>query len=843
MRNERLSALRAVLLSSCFLYPGLALAQESEEEIVVTGRRAADRAAIENKREADNQVDQVRSDDVGRLPDQNVAEALRRLPGLSVANDQGEGRYLTVRGVSPDLLNVTLNGQTAGVAEPEARQVKLDDIPSGLIGAVTVVKTLTPDLDANAIAGSANIETVSALDRTGPFGTFRGAYGYNDLNEDNPYEADVSFGTQFGANNQFGVVLALNHSRRVLGSENMQAGGSWEEVDGFDMPLEQAFRQYITERERSGAVLNLDWRPNNNMKTFLRFMYAEYGDSEARPHFGIELDDGALSNQSAAGGDFADATGVRALRSRTEDTSTLTISTGGEFDIGQNWLNIEATFTQADKRDPNRDEWIFETDDILTGSYTTAGMFQFSPDAAAFDPDEYEFDETSYENRRAQEDMFQLRIDYRMPIGFGDNSNIQFGAKYLSRERTSDIDAMIYDGFDGPDILLSQFLGSPITSVFDGRYPFGPMVSRSAADAFFRANQADFELDEEASIGDSLAGDYRVEEQILAGYFMSTLRFGDLTLIPGVRVERTESDYAAKAVLDTYTLADIDNDYDTFGSQSYTDWFPGLNVRYNVGDNLVLRGAITRAIGRPNYEQLAPITIVNTADNEVEMGNPNLEPLRSTNFDVALEYYLSEGSILSVAGFYKEIDDPIYFANVVESGTYAGQALVDAEVTRPVNAQSATVWGVELNFQYELSMLPGLLDGLSVGASMTFVQSEAEGIPGRPGETLPLANQSDRVATAHLSYERNGWAARIAYTYRSEYLLEPGEDTYTDIYVDNFEQWDARVSYSITPQATVFLEGSNLNDEPFQMYQGARVRRDEVERYGWTARTGVQLRF
>src|SRR3546814_7693959 len=145
-------------------------------------------------------------DDVGRLPDQNVAETLRRLPGLSVANDQGEGRYLTVRGVSPDLLNVTLNGQTAAAPEPDSRQVKLDDIPSGLIGAVTVVKTLTPDLDANAIAGSANIETVNAFDRSKTFVTATGAVGYNHLGKTPPVEGYISFGTLFGPDKQFGIV-------------------------------------------------------------------------------------------------------------------------------------------------------------------------------------------------------------------------------------------------------------------------------------------------------------------------------------------------------------------------------------------------------------------------------------------------------------------------------------------------------------------------------------------------------------------------------------------------------------------------------------------------------------
>lgn len=848
MRAYRSRALRAVLLSSCFMSPGLALAQTPATEttvgeIVVTGRRAADRAALENKRNTDGQVDQVRSDDVGRLPDQNVAEALRRLPGLSVANDQGEGRYLTVRGVSPDLLNVTLNGQTAAGPEPESRQVKLDDIPSALIGAVTVVKTLTPDMDANAIAGSANIETLSAFDRNRTFGNLRGAYGYNDINGENPYEFDASFGTIFGPDRQFGMVLAVNFSSRILGSENLQAGGSREEVNGFDVPLEYTIREYVTERERAGAVANFDWRPSDRTRAFLRLIYSSYGDSEARPGFSLELDEDEITNQTATSGDFAEADSVRALRSRTEDTSTFTASVGAEFEIGESELNIEATFSRADKKDPNRDEWIFEGGGV-SGAYDLRGeLFRFSPDASAFDASEYEFAETSYENRTAVEDLYQARIDYRMPLAWGDDSSLKFGAKIVDREKSSDTDAVIYDGFAGPDLTLDMVQGSDIKSIFDGRYPFGPTISRPAADAFFAANEALFEIDEEGTIGDSLASDYLIKERILAAYVMATLKMGDWTVIPGVRVEQTESEYAAKAVLDTYTLADVDNDYDTFGSQSYVDWFPGVNVRYDVGENLVLRGAVTTAIGRPNYEQLAPITVVNTADNEVSLGNPDLEPLRSTNLDAAVEYYLGDRGILSAAVFYKAIDNPIYFATTTETGTFGGQALVDAEVTRPVNAEKATVSGIEFNAQYELSFLPSPFDGFSVGASMTFVDSEAEGIPGRVGETLPLANQSDRVASAQLSYEKGNFSGRVAYTHRSSYLLEPGEEAGEDFFIDDFNQWDARVSYKFTSMATVFLEGSNLNDEPNRIYQGVSRRVDENERYGWSVRTGLQLVF
>ncbi|NLB57984.1 MAG: TonB-dependent receptor plug domain-containing protein, partial [Gammaproteobacteria bacterium] len=259
MRTLRRNALfKALLASQCALLPvGATLAQQAEppkeaaeavelDRITVTGRRAADRLAIDDKRAADGQVDAIRSDDVGRLPDQNVAEAVRRLPGVSTVNDQGEGRYLTVRGVSPDLLNVTLNGQTAAAPEPDGRQVKLDDIPSALIGGVTVSKTLTPDMDANAIAGQVNIETVSAFDRNRSFGSARVAYGHYDLNGENPYEYDGSLGGVFGADNQFGAVVAFNRSDRRIGSQNIQNPGDWIEVDDQIVPEGVELRQYNT---------------------------------------------------------------------------------------------------------------------------------------------------------------------------------------------------------------------------------------------------------------------------------------------------------------------------------------------------------------------------------------------------------------------------------------------------------------------------------------------------------------------------------------------------------------------------------------------------------------------
>lgn len=843
MKSVGRAALGTLLLTSCLALPGVAWAQE--EEIVVTGRRAADRAALEDKREADNQIDAVHADDVGRLPDQNVAEAVRRLPGITTQNDQGEGRYLTVRGVSPDLLNVTLNGQTAAAPEPESRQVKLDDIPSALIGAVTVSKTLTPDLDANAIAGQVNIETLTAFDRNRNFLSGRFAYGYSDINESNPYEADVSFGGLFGPSRQFGAVFALNYSLRELSPHNIQNTGDWIDVGGEMVPEGLEIRRYDTERQRTGAVANFDWRPNNNSEMFLRFLYSLYEDSETRNAFGIEFDDGSIFPAGANSGTFTDAEAFRNVRSRSENTSSFSSSLGGEWNFGERWLRAEATYSHTNKEDPNRDEWIFESDDDVQGDYAiNSSRYTITPNNVGidpFDPAEFAVDGFEPESRDATEDLVQLRVDYRFPISVGIGSDFQVGIKYLDRDKENNNDGRIW-GEDGSSLTVADVLGITIPNVFSGDYPYGPTVNAGAANAYFAANPGEFSEDDEGTAVATLGGDYRVTEQITAAYAMARLRFGDLTLIPGVRVERTEADYAAKA-FDAASGPPLDMAYNVFGSSSYTDWFPSVNARYDVGENLVLRAAATRSLGRPNYETIAPYVVVE--DDEVAAGNPLLDPLYSTNFDISAEYYVGEGGILSVAVFHKEIENPI-FATVFDAlagDTINGVTLTqDSEVESFANADEATVTGVEFNVQYELSFLPAPFNGLSVGANLTLVDSEASGIPGR-SDTLPLLGQSDRVASAQLSYEQYGWSGRIAYTYRSEYLLEAGEDVDTDIYVDELHQWDARVAYAFNPHLTVFLEGSNLNDASYRTYAGFSNRMAEEERYGWTARTGLQFSY
>lgn len=856
LRNRR-KTLTVFILANLALMAGHASAQEAtpqstEQEKVtdlstvkVEGRRAADRQAIEDKRNSDNQSDSVRSDDVGRLPDQNVAEAVRRLPGVTTVNDQGEGRYLTVRGVSPDLLNVTLNGQSAAAPEPDGRQVKLDDIPSSLIGAVKVSKTLTPDMDANAIAGNVDIETLSAFDRGGKFGTARVAYGYSDINGSHPWEYDASFGGLFGARKQFSMVLAINHSDRRLSPQNVQNSGDWIDVDGHVVPEGIDIRQYNTHRQRSGAVANFDWWPNDDTKLFLRLMQSKYQDSETRDRFGVEMDEDGISPTSDTAGTFVDGSAFRNLRVRSEDTSTTTASMGGKFQFEDRKLSIEATFSRADKKDPHRDEWIFETDDI-SGSYQLDGdTFTVTPAGqAAFDPSAFELDAWEPESRKALEKLFQIKADYVMPIGVGEESELQFGLKYLDRKKSNDGTGEAW-GYDDGDFTMADASNRSIDPAFGGRYPIGPVINNRLALDYFNSHLGEFELDDDDTLSASLAGDYRIREKVTAAYVMGRLHFGNVTVIPGVRVERTQGEYAGKS----FELGEssLTQGFNNVVNRTYTDFFPGVNVTWDAGKDLVVRAAATRAIGRPNYETLAPFVEIEDASGsepEVSMGNPFLKPLYSNNFDISIEHYMDNRGLLSAAVFYKRIENPIYETTLSgQDGNFGGLDLLNAEVGTWTNAERATLRGLELNAQYELSFLPAPFDGFSVGGNMTFARSSATGLPSR-SDSIPLLNQSDRVASAQISYEKSGFSARLAYVYRSPQLLEANEeDSEGDVYIDAYDQWDLKLSYAFNPKVTLFLEGANINKAPFRSYVGYSNRLGEKEIYGWSVRTGIQINF
>ncbi|WP_242096733.1 TonB-dependent receptor [Sphingomonas sp. CROZ-RG-20F-R02-07] len=825
-------------------------------DIVVTGTAAGERKAIEAKRQANNFVEALYANDVGKLPDQNVAEAVRRLPGLSVANDQGEGRYVIIRGVNPNLVNVVLNGLTLPAPEPDGRQVKLDDIPSALIGSVIVTKSLTADQDANAIGGEVNIRTLTAFDRNTPFfADARGEYGAYHINGGHPYEADAQIGGQFGANRQFGAVLSLNYSQRPIESENFQGSTNYRVPaantganQNYVVPDSAGLRDYNLTRIREGAVLNLDWHASDRTKLFLRGTFSRYDDNETRDQFIID-NQSAFRNQTATTGIFTGRGSVR-VRRREEDDNTKSVQGGGGFDLGTAHLDLAGGWTRAQKRDPLRSEYNFRTSGTaLTVNYDVSGTpYDFIPTVQpGQNQTAYGFNSVTYDVRLAVETLWQGRADLTLPIPLGTDSTLKFGAKYLAREKTNARDYQTYGLTAGRTFTLANvsYLGD--TTFYDGRYAFGPRIGYDTAQAFLAANPGTVTLNVANSRANSLANDYDVNEAIAAGYASATLKFGGLTLLPGVRVEHTRDRTKAKLIAATSAL---DEAYNAFGAKDYTDIFPGLNARYDAGRDLVFRAAVTTSLGRPNYPDLSPYQSVDTTTSPrptVTLGNPDLTPYKAVNLDAAAEYYLPGQGLLSVGLFYKKIDNPIYTGTqIAASGTYAGTAYTAIDVVQPRNLDVAYIKGVEANATVRATFLPGALDGFGVSVNYAHIAGHGEGtIPGATPRTgrIPLFLQSSDVGSAQIFYEKYGLALRVAYSYRSPYLDALGASAAQDQYTDRNGQLDANVSYQVTPQLTFFGQALNITDAPWRRYIGTKAQLVERERYDYSFRWGAQLHF
>ncbi|MEG3125390.1 TonB-dependent receptor [Sphingomonas sp. GB1N7] len=834
----------------------------ADSDIVVTGTALGERKAIAEKRAALNFVEALYANDVGKLPDQNVAEAVRRLPGISVANDQGEGRYVIIRGINPNLVNVVLNGLTLPAPEPDGRQVKLDDIPSALINSVIVTKSLTADQDANAIGGEVNIRTLTAFDRSKPlFADARLQYGSYHLNGGHPYEGDIQVGGRFGKDRQFGAVISYNYSQRPIESENFQGSTNYRVPavstganQAYVVPDTAALRDYNLIRTRQGVVANLDWHPSDAVKLFLRGTYSTFDDNERRDQFIIDSQS-AFTNQTATTGTFR-GRGILRIRRRQETDNTKSLQTGGSFTLGDAKLDLAGSWTRAQKRDPLRSEYTFRTGtSALTVNYDISDTpYLFTPTVRPADNlSAYNFQQVNYDRRLAVETLWQGRADVTLPIGIGSDSTIKAGLKYLDRHKTNERDILVYGLTSGRTFTAASVAYIGDTNFYDGRYLFGPRIGYDAAEAFQAANPGVATVNIASSLNNSLANDYDVTERIYAGYAMATLKLGDFTLVPGVRVEHTRDRTKAKLITANSAL---NQGFNAFGAKDYTDFFPGLNARYDATRDLVVRAAVTTAIGRPNYPDLSPYVSVDLTTSPrpvVTLGNPDLKAYKALNADLGVEYYLPGQGMLSVGLFYKKIDNPIYTqTQVATTGTFAGQTFgagqtfAAVDLVQPRNIDVAYVKGIEANAQIRFTFLPSPLDGFGVAANYAHIEGHGEGtilgaIP-RTGN-VPLFLQSKNVGSAQLFYEKYGFAVRAAYSYRSPYLDTLGATAATDQYTDSNGQLDVNLSYQVTPQLTFFGQALNLTDAAWRRYIGIKTQLVERERYDYSFRWGVQLHF
>lgn len=815
---------------------------ESVEEIVITGGRASRLLAIERKRAMQVIADVVSSDGIGKLPDYNTAEALQRLPGVSVEIDQSEPRYVVIRGVDPNLNLVTIDGNVVGIPEAEGRRVALDTIPSDLVAAIEVVKTATPDYDANAIGGAINIVTPSAYDQSEPF-TYVSARGiYASKAEKMGFGGSVMHGQTFGYDDAFGLVIGFSYSKRFIDSDLVDPL-SWEEVDsGFWAPTGMRMFDYSIMRERIGGIANMEWRPNDDVRVYLNTIYNEFTDHEGRDQFDYDMFRGDVLFPEANQVTYDRGRASREFRQNEQTQKLYNISPGVDWRFDTYELKLNYTYSHAQEHTPIRDDIEFRTGSsnvstILVGD----GMPTFvSADPALYDPAEYPLRRIRLRRETIDEDLHAFKADLQADFADGTDSFIKVGAKFT--DRSKDRDNYQEQWTPVNDVTFADtgaVLGNP-SNFFSDRYAFGPgMDYYGILDYFFTQNPGSLELDEETTAFNDKASDYTINEKIYAGYAMVSVDMDDVTVIAGARVEHTAGEYNAFAIRDTDGNGDIEiSDIVPLNlDKDYTHVLPSISVTYRPQPELVFRAAWTNMIGRPNYSDVVPT--FEEEDGEGASGNPNLKPYKSMAFDLSAEYYPNADTVYALAAFYKHIKNPIYTQTIYNT-TFAGVDLIS--LSQPQNADSGELLGLEANVTTRFSTLPSPFDGLGVSANVTYVDSSVD-VPGRLADDLPFFRQSKWLASGALFYEKGPVEARLAVSYRDSYLGGVGASTDFDGYTKGRTVLDARVGYRVMEGIEVFASVSNFTEASEINYQGNASRINAHEAYGVNADFGISAKF
>lgn len=803
----------------------------ADEYVEVIGQAASIDQALKEQRRSDSVQSTVHADGVAQLPDQNVAEATQRLPGVSVERDQGEGRFVSVRGLGPDLNSVSVNGTLIPSPEADRRAVALDVLPSELVQSLSVVKTLTPDMDANSLGGTIEVESLSAFDHKGLFytGSAEGSYDDNTEQTSPKFSGAISdrFSLGDGTDN-FGVAAALSWQQRDFGSDNVETGGDWDFEDGARLAqLEQ--RDYDIRRERSGLGLNFDYRPDDFSSYYLRTLYSRYKDTETRNAAGVEFADAQQP------GEAGDAEGWRELKDREETQEIQSFVLGGEQLVGQWTFNGQVGYSQSSEDTPGHiGGALFEgNDDFADVGFDSTRKPRLNVGDDFYDPTSFSLSEVEWAEENTEDTEKNIKLDAARDYDLaGHAAQVKFGGKLSRRDKSNDTDIWTYEdlgdfGFSDEQLGMDQFTKGTVDYSLDR---FGPGLSADRIeDLIGGLDRSEFFNEEESRVND-----FDMSEDINAAYLMHTLDIDDLRIITGLRYEGTEFEAKGTGIRD--------GDYESIeASNDYHHWLPGLHARYQLDKDTQVRAAITHSVVRPTFGQLAPGFVID--GDEASFGNPALDPLESRNYDLGIEHYLGRAGVVSAFLFYKDIENFVYNADLAGTGEW-----VDfAEANTFANGDNADLWGLELAYSQKFDWLPAPWNGLLLGANATFSRSDASisGFDADSGRELSrdidLPFQSDTVGNLMLGWENDKLSLRLSANYKSDYLYEVAgiDDEQHDLHVDDQVFVDFSAGYFLTKELQLKFEAQNLTDESYYVYTGRNAYNAQYEEYGPTYKLGL----
>ena len=819
------------------------------EEIIVRAERPRGEAqALNRELTADNIVQVLPAEVITSLPNTNVADALGRLPGVSLERDEGEGKYVQIRGTEPRLTNVTIDGVNVPSPEGRVRNVKLDVIPADLVEAVEINKTLSANQDGDAIGGSVNLVTRSATDQ--PFFSLRGMGGYTPIENGRWLDQfNGIYGRRFGRDNRLGVLFGGSYDYNSRGINDIEPSPGSNDFGTAGKPnilpvvTSVDLREYWYYRHRYGFTGALDYRLAPGSTLYVRGLFSDFRDYGEdwiyTPSVGNFITPTTTDNTGTMS--FSDVF-------RRPRQQIFSVSAGGTHTFGPTLLRYEFAVSRGAQFGGFSSANFNGLQDVAFGmdlSNPREPHFPVLNGRNIFDPSTYSLSQlTVAVNDHTEQLNLQGSLALTRQYGLHSRYGVfEVGAKIRNAHKTQTVDEQVFA--PNGDVRLPQFLtGFQNHNFYFGDYQTGAIASFDGMRAFLNANPSAFTLNSDATHQQSDPNNYDTTERVYAGYAMNTIELVRVRLVAGVRIEGTQSSFTGNHV----TLDSAGHFVSTSpikGDQTYTNVLPSVQGRYNFGANTFLRAAYGMGIARPNFGDLPPFILEQDSRKRITVGNPALKPTRANNVDLLVEHYFSHVGVIQLGGFYKDLTRPIYqVQTTVPTGTFAGFSQ-----TQSINGPKAHIAGFEAVWEQHFTFLPGVLGGFGLAANYSYANSRAT-VPGR-SDHPSLLRTAPNNWNVNVTYDRSALSARLGISHNDEnifaYNFQDGADLGLkgpngDVYLYAHTQVDAQASYRLphTRGLYAILSLLNLNNEVFGFYQGSPIFPIQREFYNRTYIFGLR---
>jgi len=843
----------------------LQVAAQNDQMIVTAERLHGEVEAINTERTADDIVQILPANVITSLPNTNIADAVGRLPSVTLERDEGEGKYVQIRGTEPRLSNVTINGVHLPSPEANVRNIKLDSLPSDIVDSIQVSKTLTPNQDADAIGGSVNLVTKTPVDKPTYTAGIQG--GYTPIqNGRSLYGANGTVGKRFGVNKQLGLLFGAEYDHNNRGIDDMEPGQAIGNINGrnFAMINTEDWRSYQYDRSRYGFDADVDYTVKPGWNLYLKGFYGDFLDYGSvyvyTPNAG-----NVVSN--AGSQTIFDNTGNMNYReySRRPDQGAFSFVAGSNQAISSWVFNYQFAVSRAHN---------YGGQDFATTNFSGPAGVAYALSEAdplrpkliplgvtnIYDPTTYSISNTEYPSYASSELDYQGNASLARTYNLGSHaSTFEMGIEGRNANKVQNENDQYFNGVNA--YTMDQVLGRASNpNYYAGFFPVGSFTDYTRIQNLVASQlQVGFTPDFNKDHIRSDPANWDTNERVWAGYAMDSIKFGKLRFVGGLRIEATATRFNANQI--NLNNGAWVSTIPVNGNGGYINYLPSIQAQYLIEPNTTLRLSYGRGISRPNFQDIVPSVQVdpNASPKSVVLGNTALLPTKANNYDILIEHYFQRVGILQGGFFYKSLIDPIYATAVFLPATDPN--FPGFLQQQSINGPSARIAGFEASWQQRLSILPGLLNGVGVSANYSWSTSRASFPAGFSGGRIDhpaLQRQAPNTWNVGLTYDKARFSGRFAVShnaaniYAYQYVHDPTnpaadndpivgiQGPLGDQYLYAHTQVDIQGSYRMYRELEFVASGLNLTNEVFGFYTGSKIYPNQREFYHPTVIIGLR---